>query len=102
MKSLGKTHIELMDYIWRLLFNINHSCEVTPLIQNQRDNLAVHYTLKAPRSLFRYRPLGEDIDRELEALKNHKMWFSAIDALNDAFEIHVKEPKATLIKYPKR
>ncbi len=89
------THMELMDYIWRLLFNINHSNEVTPLIQEQRNKLAAYYDArKSPSSLFRYRPLelGEVIDRELETLKDRKMWFSTKTALNDVFEIHVKEP----------
>lgn len=87
--SLETTHMELMDCIWRLLFNINHSSGVTPLIREQRDKLAAYYTLKVP-SLFRYRSL-EKIDRELDALKNHKMWFSVKNALNDVFEIRVKE-----------
>ncbi len=86
-----------MDFIWRLLFNINHSNGVTLLIQNQRDKLAAHYATEAPASLFRYRPLENDIKRkqEIEALTNQKMWFSAKVALNDVFETHVKEPSAS-------
>ena len=88
---LEATHLELMDYIWRLLFNINHSHEVTPFIREQRNKLAAHYAHEAPANLFRYRPLENDIERELKALKSHKMWFSTIDMLNDPFETYVQD-----------
>ena len=81
-----------MDRIWRLLFNINYSCEMTSLIRKQRDALEKYYATKALSSLFRYRPIDKDIiDRELNILKDNKMWFSVKSALNDVFEIHVKE-----------
>ncbi len=90
--SSKTTHAELMDCIWRLLFNINHSREMTSLIQKQRDALEKYYATIAPPSLFRYRPIEEEIiDRELNTLKDNKMWFSVKSALNDVFEIRVKE-----------
>ncbi len=90
--SSETTHAELMDCIWRLLFNINHSREMTSSIQKQRDAIENYYATIAPPSLFRYRPIEEDIiDRELNTLKDNKMWFSVKRALNDVFEIHVKE-----------
>ena len=53
-----------------------------------------YYSLDVPKKMYRYRPEGQ---REIDAIKNCKVWFSLLSELNDPFESNFKVDARSII-----
>jgi len=61
--------------------------QVGELSAEENETIGRYYLTQAPRKIYRYRP---EHSREIEALVEHKIWFSRLQGLNDPFEFNAR------------
>jgi len=56
------------------------------LSKEDSETVGRYYVLQVPSKMYRYRPYRPDDNREIEAIINNNIWFSALSEFNDPFE----------------